>query len=153
MLGSLVRWLRILGLDVVYARDLDDAELVRKARLDGRTILTRDRKLVERRAARDHLLIESDLVDHQIVQVVTELGLDIGAGKLLGRCLRCNTLLQDVPLSEVKAHVPPYVAETQQEFRRCVLCDRVYWKATHVEAMWRRLAELGIGPGIGTESP
>ncbi|HKI05656.1 MAG TPA: Mut7-C RNAse domain-containing protein [Thermoanaerobaculia bacterium] len=53
MLGALARWLRVLGLDVSYDPDLDDAELVDKAVAEGRTILTRDRRLTERRLARN----------------------------------------------------------------------------------------------------
>jgi hypothetical protein len=60
MLGALARWLRALDLDVAYDPALDDAELVARAVAEGRTILTRDRRLIQRRLARDHLLIRSD---------------------------------------------------------------------------------------------
>ena len=56
MLGALVRWLRALDLDVFYDPELDDPEIVELAVAEDRTILTRDRRLTERRAARNHLL-------------------------------------------------------------------------------------------------
>jgi len=52
MLGSLARWLRVLGVDVSFEPSLDDAELVRTARAQQRIILTRDTHLVKRRQAR-----------------------------------------------------------------------------------------------------
>jgi hypothetical protein len=73
MLGALARWLRALGVDVTYDPDLDDPELVELAFAEGRTILTRDRRLTERRLARNHLLIRSDDVAEQLHQVLTEL--------------------------------------------------------------------------------
>ena len=44
MLGTLSKWLLILGHDVVYLSRVEDGELVRMAVAEKRTILTRDRK-------------------------------------------------------------------------------------------------------------
>src|SRR5262245_58046319 len=45
MLGRLARWLRMAGYDTRYDPRVSDAELVRSAVEEGRTILTRDRAL------------------------------------------------------------------------------------------------------------
>ncbi len=144
MLGALARWLRILGLDVAYDARLEDAELVARAVAEDRTILTRDRRLVQRRLARRHLLIRSENVEEQVRQVLDELGIDPSEGAPLGRCLRCNTPLVDLPAEEARTRVPPYVAHTQERFRHCPDCGRIYWQATHTERMRRRLAGMGI---------
>jgi len=39
----------------------------------------------------------------------------------------------------VKDLVPPYVFETQKAFSRCAACGRIYWRATHVDGILRRL--------------
>ena len=62
MLGSLARWLRILGYDTDYANQRDDAELVRIARAEDRVLLTRDRELAGWRGVHA-LLIESQSLD------------------------------------------------------------------------------------------
>jgi uncharacterized protein len=144
MLGALVRWLRALDVDVVYDPALDDAALVDRAAAEGRTILTRDRRLTERRLARDHLLIRSDDVDEQVRQVVAELGLEPDPGRLLGRCLRCNEPLEPIDAEAARAHVPPWVARTHEEFRACPVCSRVYWRGTHVKRMAERLQKMGV---------
>ena len=146
MLGALARWLRALDLDVSYDPGLDDAELVEVAVAEGRTILTRDRRLVLRRRARNHLLIRSDEVGEQVRQVVAELGFTPDPERFLARCLRCNVPLESVPAAAAREQVPPFVASTQQEFRRCPSCGRLYWRATHAERMRERLEQMLEGP-------
>jgi uncharacterized protein with PIN domain len=144
MLGSLARWLRILGYDVVYDSALEDAALVDRAVSEGRIILTRDRQLVERKRARNHLLVDSERLDEQILQVLGECGETIDRDRLFGRCLRCNEPLTELPLDTAVRRVPSYVARTQKRFRCCPACDRIYWRATHVERMLARLEVLGL---------
>ncbi len=45
MLGTLVKWLRIMGYDTLYAKDMKDGEIAAMARGEGRTLLTRDKAL------------------------------------------------------------------------------------------------------------
>jgi uncharacterized protein with PIN domain len=142
MLGALARWLRALGVDVTYDPALDDPELVERAVAEGRTILTRDRRLTRRRLARNHLLIRSDDVAEQLRQVLDELGLQPDPERLLGRCLRCNTPLAPIDPELARARVPPWVARTQDQFRLCPDCGRVYWRGTHVRRMLARLDEM-----------
>ena len=144
MLGALARWLRVLGLDVAYDPSLDDPELVERAVAEGRVILTRDRRLVERRLARNHLLIRSDAVDEQVRQVLEDLGIRPDPGRLLGRCLRCNALMEPMPAEDARAVVPPWVARTQYEYRACPVCGRIYWSGSHAERMRKKLERMGI---------
>jgi uncharacterized protein len=144
MLGALARWLRVLDYDVAYDAELDDEALVELAIHEKRTILTRDRRLVERRMARNHLLIRDDAVAAQLRQVIDEQGLEVRRAALFGRCLRCNRPLADEPAEAVRSEVPPFVAATQRRFRRCPACRRLYWSATHVDRMVARFEEMGI---------
>ncbi|HEX6902068.1 MAG TPA: Mut7-C RNAse domain-containing protein [Thermoanaerobaculia bacterium] len=142
MLGALARWLRALNLDVAYVPDIEDAALVERAVAEERVILTRDRRLTERRLARNHLLIRSEVVEEQVRQVLEELGVRPDPGRRLRRCLRCNTPLEDLDLEAARARVPPWVARTHQEFRGCPNCGRVYWRGTHVDRMSKALEDL-----------
>lgn len=143
MLGRLARWLRILGLDVHYDSTLDDGALVDLAVAEGRTILTRDRRLVERRLARNHILVRSDRLDEQLLQMAREATLP-GDGAAFGRCIDCNSPFEPLAGEEARRRVPPYVARTQERFRYCSVCDRVFWSATHVREMEARLSRLGL---------
>src|SRR6266498_3595691 len=46
-LGTLARRMRLLGLDVAYRNDAEDAELVAQAAREGRVVLTQDRGMLE----------------------------------------------------------------------------------------------------------
>jgi len=144
MLGGLARWLRALGVDVAFDARLDDAELVRAAQAEERWILTRDRKLVERRAARRHLLVESERLHDQVRQVLARFAIEPRSERVLTRCLRCNTPLAELDAAAAAPHVPPFVLRTQDRFRRCPTCGRIYWRATHVERMKQRLRAFGV---------
>jgi uncharacterized protein len=139
MLGRLARWLRILGHDVAYFRRIEDAELVELARKEGRILLTRDTRLVRRRAAREALLIESPYLEQQLRQMVRWNGPALLARGLCRRCLVCNEATRAVDPAAIQGRVPPYVFKTQGRFRECPSCRRVYWSATHVHDMLRRL--------------
>jgi uncharacterized protein with PIN domain len=51
-----------------------------------------------------------------------------------------------VPLDPEAARprVPPFVARTQERFRGCPACGRIYWAATHAARMRERLAAMGV---------
>jgi uncharacterized protein with PIN domain len=42
--------------------------------------------------------------------------------------------------------VPPFVRHTQDHFRECPHCHRIYWRATHADRMRQRLQAFGILP-------
>lgn len=139
MLGTLAKWLRILGHDVTYARAIEDGDLVEQAAREGRTLLTADRRLVRRRAARDHILVKSHDLDEQIRQVLSERRLRVEPAALLGRCLLCNQPTEPIERDAARTEVPVYVFRTQSRFTRCGTCGRVFWRATHVTRMLDRL--------------
>ena len=138
MLGRLARWLRALGYDTAFDPTLDDPQLALRAAREGRVLLTRDRELTRRKMVRRWLLIESGQLSAQLRQVLEELRLPAPEIRL-SRCLVCNGLVEDVPKHDAIGHVPPYVASTQERFRRCVSCGRYYWAGTHVKRMRQRL--------------
>ena len=78
--GRLARWLRIMGHDVLFVPESEDAELVRLAQREGRAIITRDKLVMRRRAIASGrlsaLLIRSERLDEQLRQVVEAYGLD-----------------------------------------------------------------------------
>ncbi len=139
MLGSLARWLRILGYDSDYANQRDDAELVRIARAENRVLLTRDRELAGRRGLQA-LLVESQSLDEQLAQVTAAFPLPSGTRP--GRCPVCNAALIQATQEEVADRVPAYVLKQHQHFQRCPGCDRIYWRGSHWRNMQAKLDGL-----------
>ena len=140
MLGTLAKWLRIMGYDTLYDTSLDDHQLVRLARAEDRILLTRDRPLAQRRGLRV-LLVDGETLDDQIRQVLSELELE--PVRAFSRCPVCNEPLEALAHEEARTRVPPYVAETQETFKHCPACRRVYWRGTHWQQMEKHLARLG----------
>ena len=139
MLGRLAKWLRLLGYDTAYFPDLDDNELVRLARAQGRILLTRDGELTRRRGL-NSLFVESEELEEQIQQVISELNLE--TERPFSRCPVCNTPLQEVEKPSVKGRVPPYVFRTKEHFSLCPECDRIYWRGTHWDNMRQEMARI-----------
>lgn len=140
MLGKLAKWLRVLGFDVMYERRIEDQVLVRRAKNEGRDILTRDRRLVQRRWGNSihFIVIEDDHWPDQVRQVVRELGRP-PRKNVLSRCLRCNDPLNPLRRKEAAAQVPLYVHRTQKRFFQCPRCRRIYWQGTHQKRILNRL--------------
>ena len=140
MLGTLAKWLRILGYDTVYDAGLDDNELVRLARAEGRILLTRDGGLLQRKGPQ-YLFIASQVLQEQLAQVLRAFGLH--ANHAFSRCPVCNTPLEDVPKHDAWGQVPPFVFQTQERFSLCPACNRFYWRGTHWQRMREWMERLG----------
>jgi uncharacterized protein len=138
MLGKLTKWLRVMGIDVVYDPDIGDQQLMQCAEREGRVLLTRDRRLIRRRGPGRRLLIESDYYHEQVRQVVQVFGLTSRV-EVFTRCIRCNTPLRTIAKQVVVGRVPPYVYATQMAFKHCTACGRLYWGGTHRDHMLRQL--------------
>jgi uncharacterized protein with PIN domain len=149
-LGRLARLLRLLGLDVRWAPDLDDDELAAVAEAEDRILVTRDRGLLKRNQVAHGVFVRSDDALEQAVEVLTRLDL---AGRLapFTRCLVCGDVLEDVPKAAVLDRLEPLTRRYHDRFRRCRGCGRVYWPGSHHERLAATVAEvrgrLGLPPG------
>lgn len=140
MLGRLARWLRLLGYDAAYLPDTDDLAVVRLARAEGRTVLTRDIGLAARRGL-DVLLIDSESLNPQLAQVLREVGSP--PAPAAPRCMACNVPLVELSPAGAEGRVPPYVLRAHEAFTECPHCRRVYWEGTHWQQIRERLERYG----------
>ena len=138
-LGKLLKWLRIMGFDVVLEVGTRDRNFLDRGVREGRFVLSRKKNLLRRDYRGTLLVIESDRVEEQIGEVLDRLGLQIIPEKVLSRCLSCNELLSQVPRQDAAGRVPPYVYETNQVFFSCPRCGSIFWPGTHRDKMIERL--------------
>lgn len=139
MLGSLARWLRMMGYDTVYDRTLDDPGIAKLARDEGRFILTRDKELSKEPGA---TLLENEDLDTQLKAVATRYGLKFNEDVI--RCSTCNGELVDLPKEEAKGKVPDGAFQMNEKFWKCTKCQKIYWKGTHWEGISARLKKLNL---------
>jgi len=131
MLGSLARWLRILGYDTLYYSDRDDDDLRAEALKTDRILVTRDSELVQRsiKNGTQALLIQSDETMKQLQEITNAYDLEVKPKNT--RCPRCNGLLESVKKTSVKDVVPEASYNAFDEFWRCMKCEAVYWRGSH----------------------
>jgi len=141
-LGKLARWMRILGLDTLYFKEIDDSELIRRAVEEDRILLTRDTRIAAEPGSATCIFVESDNWIEQLKQIISQLKLKVAQDRLFSRCLLCNSPLEPIPKADVKDRVPPFVFQTQEEFVRCPSCDKIYWQGTHVSHVLDKLKPL-----------
>ena len=91
--GKLAKWLRIIGYDTLFFDERDDGKLIKIAVKEGRTILTRDTQIMERRLVASGklkaILIKQDDPKAQLQEVVAKLNLDYHRNPF-SLCLECN---------------------------------------------------------------
>lgn len=145
MLGRLARWLRILGHDTAYEKQVNDAELVDRAIKEDRWLLTRDRQLVRRRVLEGrHTLLHSDNLSEQLRQLQREVNVSLALCRD-SRCPDCNRVLEHMDSEQAKLLVPAYVASRHVRFVRCPSCARIFWPGSHWDRIRRTLEHLGKG--------
>jgi len=124
----LARWLRLMGADVFCDPSLSATVTLERARAEGRSMLTRDKRL---RTATDSLYIEHHLIRDQLREVLARFPFD-PRRNVFTRCSTCNNLLRRVTRDSVRRRVPPYVFASHDQFAVCDSCNKVYWPATHL---------------------
>ena len=137
MLGRLARLLRMCGYDAAYALDRDaeaDDRLRDLAEREGRTLLTRDRRLAARTPGA--ILLRSKDVDEQLREL-REAGFALALPETPTRCATCNG-----PLERVTAPHPEHVPDGIDAVWRCTACGQRYWKGSHWADVERRLSGL-----------
>lgn len=130
MLLRLGRWLRLLGQDVARPEGESDEKLLRQAKNEGRTIITRDKWLFQAcsGAGVSCLLIRSSNISDQLHEMA-----DAGVPLRLDpqRCTLCNG-----PLEEMEG----FSGEKQRW--QCQSCQKIYWEGGHWQKMERTLEVL-----------
>ena len=150
MLGRLARWLRTLGYDTAYEASISDDDLVRHSVIEGRRILTRDRKLFEEWRVDGGLLVRAETTLEQLAEVADAFHLP-APDRLFTRCRMCNGVLEPVDRERVRGRIPISIATRSQRFAECPDCARVYWEGSHTDRMRSVLARV-LGPSRGSSA-
>lgn len=145
-LGTLARYLRILGFDTLYRNDYDDAELARISHDEKRVLLTRDVGLLKRSLVTRGLFLRATDPRRQLAEVVSRLDLD-RAIRPFRRCARCNALVRPVARKSLEGRVKPAVLGRFRRFRQCSGCGQIYWPGSHYDRMLALIDSLRATAG------
>jgi hypothetical protein len=144
-LGKLARHLRMAGFDTLYANHWDDDEIVRIARVQKRTILTRDKAMLRRSEVQRGYYVRATQSEAQLAEVIRSLQLESLMAPFT-RCRECNTVLEEVDKKDVAARLPDKVRSFYERFKRCPGCERIYWEGTHFARMASFMPPAGARP-------
>ena len=143
-LGRLAAYLRMLGFDCLYRNDYEDQELAEILQEEERILLTRDRRLLMRKAVTHGYCPRSLDSLAQLTEVIQRFDL-LKRITPFHRCLRCNHPLETVPKEAVLDRLEPLTRLYFDEFHICPDCKQIYWKGSHYERMQEIVEKLSEG--------
>lgn len=141
MLGSLSKWLRILGFDTLYFRTSADNEIIKLARQDQRILLTKDTGLVKNKKVGNCIQIKSEGALQQLKEVLSVIS-SSQQFDLPPRCPECNGALALTDRGAIAGDVPEHVFLNFNSFFRCVNCGKVYWEGSHKKLIDRKIGQV-----------
>jgi uncharacterized protein with PIN domain/sulfur carrier protein ThiS len=133
-LGRLTKYLRMMGLDVLYKNDFNDDEIVETSLNEKRAILTKDRGILKRNEVTHGYWVRNTKVEEQVKEILNRFNLH-KEKKEFSRCIECNELLKPVKKELIISQLPSIVVQSQSEFMLCPSCKKIYWKGTHYQRM------------------
>jgi len=133
MLGKLTRWLRMLGYDVKYSNNLDDAQLIMIAKKERRILLTRDLELYQQATAKgvNAFYLDGKTEAEKLASLAQRFNIKLDMDMATSRCPKCNTRVKQISKEKVANKVEESTFSYYNEFWECPKCGQIYWQGAH----------------------
>jgi uncharacterized protein with PIN domain len=143
MLGKLTRWLRMLGQDVTYSNQFEDAELIMTANKEHRVLLTRDSELCQRAIAKgiDAFYVEGRTEAEKLAELAERFDFPLTIDLKRSRCPTCNAKIRLTPKEKLAGKVEKNTFIYYDEFWKCSKCGNIYWQGAHWDGIRATLEE------------
>lgn len=141
MLGSLAKWLRLLGYDTLYSASYNDAQIISIAARAKRIMVTSDKGLYRRaiKAGLRAVLLPESGVTESLARLASAGLIELKVDPSKSRCPLCNGVLKEVTDKNlVRGRVPPGALAKYSKFYVCARCGHVYWEGGH----WRNIRRI-----------
>jgi uncharacterized protein len=135
-LGKLAKYLRLLGFDCHYMKDLTGHELLSIAETEKCIILTRNISLLKIKSVNRGYWVRSQYPAEQVREIIDRFDL-AGKVKPFSRCMVCNGIVRFIDKESVGSELEPCTLRYYHEFSRCDSCKRIYWKGSHTSKLLR----------------
>lgn len=140
-LGRLARYLRLLGFDCLYRNDYGDDIVAKIASEQQRTVLTRDRTLLQRKIITYGYFVRASLPKIQTKEVMKRFDL-YALIRPLTRCTHCNGQLVEIDKQKIEHRLKPLTKKHYDRFLVCSECDQIYWEGSHCMRVKRLVSEF-----------
>ncbi len=142
-LGTLARYLRMLGFDTLYRNNLEDQEIINISLADQRIILTRDLLILKNGQVTHGYFVRETAPLKQISEIVRRFDLKDRMNPF-HRCIECNGVIEKVEKTIIDSKLKPNTRKAFQEFYQCRSCGKVYWKGSHYDRMMKVVEGLKV---------
>jgi len=139
MLGKLAKYLRILGLDTIYVRSMDN---LAGHKINDETPYFFTKRRLQKILYSNPVYIKADDVIGQLREINNLIAPHVSERDLMSRCIGCNAVLREVNKDDVESLVPEFVFHKYNVFKACPSCKKIYWKGSHVEHMIAWIREM-----------
>ncbi len=143
-LGTLAKYMRMLGFDVEYQNNNTDSQLIELSFNKKRTILTRDLGILKQKQVTRGYWIRNTMPIMQIEEVINRFDLWAEIDEF-SRCIRCNSVLKAIEKEEAIEVIPAKIKNTKHEFYFCRRCRKIYWKGSHYFRMRSFIEKIKSG--------
>jgi uncharacterized protein with PIN domain len=133
-LNKLARHLRMAGFDTLCEPAWDDDRIVACSLDERRTILTRDKRMLQRSEVERGYFVRAIHSEPQLAEVLRALQLERWVAPFT-RCRECNTPLTAADDEAIAGRVPPRIRSLYERYKMCPTCRRVYWEGSHFRRM------------------
>lgn len=133
-LGKLTRYLRILGVDVIYNNSLSDEEIANISVKTRRVILTRDIGLLKRKNIKFGYYVRQSLPEKQLKEVISNFNL-FKQFSPFSLCLKCGEKIKPIQKEKALETLKGYSFPFETDFYKCKKCNKIYWEGSHFERM------------------
>lgn len=149
MLGKLTRWLRIFGIDTVYALKLplySHEKVLEISEKENRILITRNEVLHKKALSvgLQSIFVKEETLSQQLIELKEKLNLAIKLDPNFSRCPKCNAELILAEKEGIKEKVKPNIYNKYPEFWLCKDCDQIYWQGHHWTTIQNSLKEVGL---------
>ncbi|SEN39686.1 Mut7-C RNAse domain-containing protein [Nitrosomonas marina] len=144
-LGRLARYLRLLGFDCIYCNHFDDTTIAEISSKTQRVILTRDRKLLQRKIIKHGYFVRAEVPKAQAKEVLTKFNLRPWL-KPLTRCTCCNGELNIIEKQLIAHRLKPLTKKYYNTFLICPDCGQIYWQGSHSLRVKHLIKEFSRNP-------
>jgi uncharacterized protein with PIN domain len=133
----------MLGQDVKYSNQSEDAELIAIAKKEHRILLTRDLELYQRAVAKgiDAFYVEGRTEAEKLAELAVRFDFSLNIDLRRSRCPRCNTKIRLTPKEKLAGKVEKNTFAYYDEFWKCPKCGHIYWQGAHWKGILATLEE------------
>ncbi|MGD9107721.1 MAG: Mut7-C RNAse domain-containing protein [Gammaproteobacteria bacterium] len=133
-LGTLAKYLRMLGFDVIYRNTYIAREILTIAVAEKRIILTRSIALLKNKSVNWGYWVRSKYLIKQLIEIMHQFDL-LPKIKPFSRCMLCNGEIKEVAKTSVINKLPKNTNKYFEKFYQCSSCGKIYWQGSHYNNM------------------